>query len=105
MIWNLILSCAIHPTMSAIGIVGIVGVENNKIEENNETEQNNENVEDIDNSLINIYEKFQNIKTINNKKYDKFNFNKNITHKLNINNYNGTKPIPIPNTNLNNQFK
>ena len=77
-----------------MGIVGIVGVETK--EDETEYEKNNKNVEDINNSLINIYEKFLVIQTRNEKKYDKFNFNKNIKHEVNTNNYNGSKPIPIP---------
>ena len=87
--------------MGIVGIVGIVGVEKEDNEkEDNEKEDNekedNKNVEEIDNSLIHIYEKFQIIQNNNNKKYDKFNFNKNITQEPNTTNYTGSKPIPIP---------
>jgi hypothetical protein len=85
MILNLILNCAIQ---LIVGIVGIVGVETK--------EDENENVEYIDNSLIDIYEKFRSIQSRNDKKYDKFNFKNKNSCELNINNYKGTKPIPIP---------
>ena len=68
--------------------MGIVGVETK--------EDENENVEYIDNSLINIYEKFRSIQSKNDKKYDKFNFKKKNSSELNMNNYTGSKPIPIP---------
>ena len=72
-----------------------MGVET-KEDETEYEKEDNENVEDIDNSLINIYEKFQIIKTRNDTIHDKFNFNKNVTNKISIHNYNRSKPIPIP---------
>ena len=91
---NLILTCAIHLTL---GIMGIVGVET-KEDETEYEKEDNKNVEYIDNSLINIYEKIQFIKTRNDKGNDKFIFYKNVTNEINNNknNYNMSKPIPIP---------